>query len=770
MSTPATTPEMEKLLAFKDQLTKIINAIHAAPNVQDLMLNVKNQILALFNAERITIYAIDVKNQQLFSVFKSGGEVKEIRVPKTFSSIAGFVALSRQPVSIRDAYNAAELGAIHPRLKFDSAWDQQTGFKTTSVMAVPMVHDKYLMGVLQVMNKKESLPFSKNDLIAANEMAKTLAIAFYNQRRITRATQPNRYGYLIDKGLLSEQDLEKAVSLARMNNEEIEKVLEEKLNLPKAEIVASLGAHFNTGHFVYDGTQRVPADLKDRLNYDFLKKLEVAPISKEGGVLTVAMEDPTNLGKLDAIRVMGLAARNQTVVALKADIMAYLADSFGVKMEEEKTSDIQDILGELTLPPGEEEGAEEETAEEEEVSEKDNAIVRLANEIIKEAYIRGASDIHVEPNGPQAPCIIRFRVDGACSVFQEIPAPFRNALVSRIKIMSKLDISEKRKPQDGKIRFKGPRGVIELRVATVPTQSGGANEDVVMRILAGSKPLPLEQMAFSERNLTEYKKSVAKPYGLILCVGPTGSGKTTTLHSALGYINKPDRKIWTAEDPVEITQAGLRQVQMNPKAGLTFATAMRAFLRADPDVIMVGEMRDEETAATGIEASLTGHLVFSTLHTNSAPETVVRLLDIGIDPFNFADSLLCILAQRLGRTLCGKCKEEYHPAKEEYDELMESYGLEYAARLNRPYTPDLKLMRPKGCAACGNTGYKGRIALHELMTGTDAVKRLVQRKAPVEELRRQAIEDGMTTLMQDGIWKVFEGKTDMKQVRSVCIR
>ena len=530
MSTPASNPEMDKLLAYKDQLTKIINAIHAAPNIQDLMLNVKNQILALFGAERITIYAIDVKNQQLYSVFKSGSEVKEIRVPKTFTSIAGFVALSRQPVVIRDAYNTAELTAIHPRLKFDAAWDQQTGFKTASVMATPMVHDKFLMGVLQVMNKKDGAPFSKNDLIAANEMAKTLAIAFYNQRRITRATQPNRYGYLLDKGFLSEQDLEKAVSLARMNNEEIEKVLEEKMNIPKPEIMASLGAHFATGYFLYDGTQRVPADLKDRLNYDFLKKLEAAPISKEGGVLTVALEDPTNLGKFDSIKVMGLAARYQVLVALKGDIMAYLADSYGVKQEEEKKSDIADILGELTLPPGEEEGAEEEAIEEEVVSEKDNAIVRLANEIIKEAYIRGASDIHIEPNGAQAPCLIRFRVDGACFIFQEIPAPFRSALVSRIKIMSKLDISEKRKPQDGKIRFKGPKGVIELRVATVPTQSGGANEDVVMRILAGSKPLPLEQMQFSDRNLNEYKKCVAKPYGLILCVGPTGSGKTTTLH------------------------------------------------------------------------------------------------------------------------------------------------------------------------------------------------------------------------------------------------
>jgi type II secretory ATPase GspE/PulE/Tfp pilus assembly ATPase PilB-like protein len=771
MSSPAPNAEMEKLLVFKDQLTKIVNAIHASPNIQDLMVNVKNQILALFNAERITLYAIDVKNQQLYSAYKSGAEVKEIRVPKSFNSIAGFVALSRQPVVVRDAYNAKELEAIHPRLKFDAGWDSQTGFRTQGVLATPVVYDKYLMGVLQVMNKKDPGGFTKNDLIAANEMAKTLGIAFYNQRRMTRSTQPNRYGYLIDKGILTEESLEKAVSLARMNNEEIEKVLEEKTGVPKEEILKSLGAFFASEYFLYDGTQRIPADLKDRLNYEFLKKLEIAPLSKEGGVLTVAMEDPTNLGKFDSIKVMGLAARYKVLVGLKPDIIAYLADSYGVKEAEEKKSDILDILGELTLPPGEGDdgsGVEEETEEEESVDEKDSAIVRLANEIIKEAYLRGASDIHVEPNGANAPTLIRFRVDGECHIFQEIPPPFRNALVSRLKIMSKLDISEKRKPQDGKIRFKGPKGIIELRVATIPTT--GVNEDVVMRILAGSKPLPLEAMQFSDRNLSEYKKAVQKPYGFILCVGPTGSGKTTTLHSALGFINKPDRKIWTAEDPVEITQAGLRQVQINVKAGLTFAAAMRSFLRADPDVIMVGEMRDHETAATGIEASLTGHLVFSTLHTNSAPETIVRLLDMDIDPFNFADSILAILAQRLGRTLCAACKEEYHPDKAEYEDLVESYGREHFPRLGIAYTPDLKLFRPKGCTLCGGTGYKGRIALHELLTGTDEIKSMVQRKAPAEEIREQAIADGMTTLMQDGIWKVFIGKTDMKQVRSVCIR
>jgi type II secretory ATPase GspE/PulE/Tfp pilus assembly ATPase PilB-like protein len=363
---------------------------------------------------------------------------------------------------------------------------------------------------------------------------------------------------------------------------------------------------------------------------------------------------------------------------------------------------------------------------------------------------------------------VRLRIDGDCQKYLEIPPGHRNAIVQRFKIMAKLDIAEKRRPQDGKIRFKGPMGTLELRVATIPT--AGGNEDIVMRILAASKPLPLDKMGFSGRNLDEFKRILAKPYGICLVVGPTGSGKTTTLHSGLGHINTVDMKIWTAEDPVEITQPGLRQVQVHPKIDFTFAIAMRAFLRADPDVIMVGEMRDHETAATGIEASLTGHLVFSTLHTNSAPETITRLLDMDIDPFNFADALLGIMAQRLVRTLCKDCKEEYIPTQEEFAELMEGYGLEYWDTLGIRYSPNFKLYRPKGCPKCSGTGYKGRMGIHELLVATDEMKRKIQRREPMEELRKQAIRDGMTTLLQDGIQKVVQGVTDFKQVRAVCIK
>jgi type II secretory ATPase GspE/PulE/Tfp pilus assembly ATPase PilB-like protein len=384
--------------------------------------------------------------------------------------------------------------------------------------------------------------------------------------------------------------------------------------------------------------------------------------------------------------------------------------------------------------------------------------------------------------------MIRFRKDGSLVNYIEIPAAYRSPLVTRLKIMCDLDISEKRRPQDGKIKFKkfGPLD-IELRVATLPT--AGGVEDVVMRILAAGEPIKLDQLGLSQYNDEQLRRCVEKPYGLFFVCGPTGSGKTTTLHSVLGHLNTPETKIWTAEDPVEITQKGLRQVQVNKKAGLDFATVMKAFLRADPDIIMVGEMRDAETTSIGIEASLTGHLVFATLHTNSAPESVIRLLDMGMDPFNFADALLGILAQRLGKRLCKACKVAYTPSDDEIARLLDEYAVELqhtvawqadpqAARqaiLNRwraqfAAQGEFRLYRAQGCPICSDTGYKGRVGLHELMVGSDAVKKLIQEKARVAQILACALDEGMRTLKMDGIEKILQGITDIKQVRAVCIK
>jgi type II secretory ATPase GspE/PulE/Tfp pilus assembly ATPase PilB-like protein len=304
-------------------------------------------------------------------------------------------------------------------------------------------------------------------------------------------------------------------------------------------------------------------------------------------------------------------------------------------------------------------------------------------------------------------------------------------------------------------------------MATIPTTGGF--EDAVLRILAKAGAMKLDEMGLSERNIRIMKKIIAQPYGLILAVGPTGSGKTTTLHAALDYINKPGIKIWTAEDPVEITQRGLRQAEVKPKIGLNFAMLMRSFLRADPDVVMIGEMRDHETASTGIEASLTGHLVFSTLHTNSAPETVTRLLDLGLNPLNFSDAFLGVLAQRLVRRLCTNCRKEYHPSKTEFEEIAAEYGREQFEALKIKFTRRLALYLPIGCELCSETGYSGRVGIHELMEGTPEIKRLIKKQAVSEDLFAQAVKEGMTTLKQDGIHKVFMGVTDINEVRRVCI-
>jgi type II secretory ATPase GspE/PulE/Tfp pilus assembly ATPase PilB-like protein len=360
---------------------------------------------------------------------------------------------------------------------------------------------------------------------------------------------------------------------------------------------------------------------------------------------------------------------------------------------------------------------------------------------------------------------VRLRVDGECVQYKSIPYAYRSALVSRLKIMANLDITEHRRPQDGKIRFHFEDKVLELRVATIPTTSGC--EDVVMRLLPPAGAMPFTQLELTESNATRLRQLMSHSYGLILCVGPTGSGKTTTLHAVLRELNTPDMKIWTAEDPVEITQAGLRQVQVAPKIGFDFATALRAFLRADPDIIMVGEMRDRETANIAIEASLTGHLVLSTLHTNTAPETITRLLELGIDAFGFADSLLGVLAQRLARRLCVTCRRQ-RPASGAERAWLDEATAGRARAASGAKGSDLELWDAVGCERCAGSGYSGRIALHELLVTDDGIRDAILKHQAITEVRHRAQAGGMTTLLQDGVAKAIAGHTDLRQVRAVC--
>jgi len=757
---------VEEQLRYQESLNRITHEIYSAKDTQDILLNLQGRILKFFDADRITVYLVDPDKRQIYSIFKTGDEVKEIRVNINTSSVAGFCAATGKLVNIRDAYNEAELKKIHPSLNFDRSWDQKTGYKTTQILAVPIIYKGYLLGVLQLINKKSGKVFTCYDEESAQDIAKVLGISIYKNDDLVRRPKATQFDYLLTHNIITSSDLSEAIKTARATQKSVASVLIEHYKVKIEDIGASLSNFYKLPFITYNDNWNPPRHLLPKgVKSNYLKHYSFVPYSENGQNIIIAMENPENLVAKDAIKKIFLGKKLEYCVALKEDIDKMIDVFFGKLTPEivQEGTSIEDLMGRLQTEQQEE---EEETSAS--LSEQDSVVVQLVNQMIIDAYRQNASDIHIEPRPGKNKTIIRFRIDGVCQVYQAIPYTYEKAMVSRIKIMSDLDISERRLPQDGKIKFKKFAPLdIELRVATIPTQGG--KEDVVMRLLASGKPLPLEKMGMSEATYRAFVDIITKPYGLVLVVGPTGSGKTTTLHAALGYINKPDKKIWTAEDPVEITQEGLRQVQVQPKIGLTFAAAMRAFLRADPDVIMVGEMRDHETASIGIEASLTGHLVFSTLHTNSAPETITRLLDMGLDPFNFADALLGILAQRLVRTLCSACKEPYHPSEEEFNRLVVAFAGDFS-RLGIEYTEDLMLYRPKGCPKCGNTGFKGRTGIHELLLGTDSIKRLIQRRATIDELREQGIKDGMLTLMQDGIRKVFLGLTTFDQVRAVCIK
>ncbi|HEY6084540.1 MAG TPA: GspE/PulE family protein, partial [Nitrospira sp.] len=499
-------------------------------------------------------------------------------------------------------------------------------------------------------------------------------------------------------------------------NGDLESLLIDKYRVPKAELGNGLSEFFGCPYRPFDErTVPDPALLKE-LSYDYLKKYHWIPFKRDDQVIEVLIDNPHDLEKGHDIRraFPGLTIRFS--VSLQREIQRYLMLATG----DTDMGSISDTLGELRLEAQSEGDADDAGNS---IDENDSAIVRLANQIIVEAYRKEASDIHIEPYSDRKETAVRFRVDGTCATYMRVPAAYRRALVSRIKIMANLDIAERRKPQDGKIRFKlGDDRLIELRVATLPT--AGGNEDVALRVLSAKEPLPLDAMDFYPHDLVTLLALAEKPHGLILCVGPTGSGKTTTLHAILKHLNTDERKIWTAEDPIEITQDGLRQVQVHPRIGFTFAAAMRSFLRADPDVIMIGEMRDKETADVAIEASLTGHLVLSTLHTNSAVETVSRLLDMGCDSFNFADSMLCVIAKRLCKRLCTRCKQSYHPSRQEYDELAIAYGIEAWERLGIAYDEAFRLSRNQGCEACNQTGFKSRVPLHEVFCNSEDMKNM----------------------------------------------
>jgi type II secretory ATPase GspE/PulE/Tfp pilus assembly ATPase PilB-like protein len=585
---------------------------------------------------------------------------------------------------------------------------------------------------------------------------------------LTSLSSTSKYDYLISRKLVTSYQLQQALAQSKKTNKSVDFLLLESFGIKKEELGKSLSLFYACPFRGYDPELDTPSELIRNLKKPFLLHALWVPLSWEKGGVEVIIDNPRDLTKTDQVRALLKTRKINFSVGIREDIEEFITRFFQEKKlgDSKAGKSMRESLDSIPDIAFDEEGSIE---DEEEITEESSEVVKLVDQVLIAAYRMKASDVHIEP-APDAQCTtIRFRLDGVCQDYMKVPIAMAKGILSRVKIMARLDIAERRLSQDGKIKFRR-KGIppFELRVATIPTTGG--YEDAVLRILSKAGAVSLEALDLTDRSLRIMKRLIAQPYGLILVVGPTGSGKTTTLHSALAQINKPDVKIWTAEDPVEVTQSGLRQVEVRPQIGYTFAKIMRSFLRADPDVIMVGEMRDEETTAIAIEASLTGHLVFSTLHTNSSTETVARLLDMGFNPINFSDAFLGVLAQRLVRRLCNNCRKAYHPSEEEFEEIVSEYGGDSFNATGIKYWPDLTLYHPVGCEACSSTGYKGRVAIHELLDGTKDIKRMIRQKASPEKLSEKACQQGMTRLKQDGILKVFKGLTSMSEVRRVCIQ
>ncbi len=788
---PVAQDNLAEKLNFSKNLQAVTNKIHATSNIDEIMLELSQDICGLFNADRLTLYLVSEDKTSIVSKIKTGlNSFKDLKLPIAEQSIAGFVAVHKKMINLRDVYDEKELKSYSPHLNFLKQVDTKTGYRTKQMLVAPVMdaQTKDLIGVVQIINSKAGQPFPPAIEEGATHVCETLAIA-YKQRQKPSLAIKGKYDSLVTNAVISAEELDLATRSSRRKNLDIETVLIDEFQVKVEAIGEALAGYFGVPYEPFKADRVKPMDLLKNMSREFIESSMWVPVDETADGIIVLTVDPEKIRGSKIVNNVYAKSKVVYRVCCLREFTSTLDGFFGGAgsstsgLQAEDTTDIGDLLSGME--------GEEAVDNEEDVASaaSDNEVVKLVNKIIVDAYKQGASDIHIEPYPGKGKTEVRFRRDGSLMPYISVPAAYRNAIAARLKIMCDLDISERRKPQDGKIKFKkfGPLD-IELRVATIPSQGGV--EDIVMRILAAGEPIPLDKLGLSAYNLAQCKATVSKPYGLFFVCGPTGSGKTTTLHSVLGYLNTPETKIWTAEDPVEITQRGLRQVQMNPKAGLTFAIAMKAFLRADPDIIMVGEMRDKETVGTGIEASLTGHLVFATLHTNSAPESIIRLLDMGMDPFNFADALLGILAQRLGKRLCGKCKKPHVVTQEELKLFLDEYSAELMNTVTWKKDPkaerekllagwikefgndkgEIVFQGPVGCDTCNGTGYKGRVGLHELLIGTDEIKKNIQEHARVAEMFATALEQGMRTLKQDGMEKVLLGVTDMVAVRSVCIK
>jgi len=791
-------------------LPSLLEVIQKTPDLNSIKSILNKQTLGVFQVEMAAIFIVDEIKQELVSwLLIPGDSLKKIVVPINANSIVGYAASKIKSVNLRDPYDFQELRRVGHDLNFLDTYDKKANVRSKQVLAVPIVQDNILIGVFQLINKKDDTDFTRNEQDGANKLAELLATIFFTHGNFAKPIPP-QYESLLAQKLLSRKELEQGLAKAATLGVDSDTVLMRDFQIPKRKMGDLMAAFYSTSFADLDKVDNNPKELFRGINIEFFENEELVPLSLNQGKLIVAVKNIEEQTLTSTIRKQVPKVKQvELAFAFQEDIRSFwkrtkakylsIQESAREKQEEPIDTSLFDLLDEgqpqeevwqKPVRPAER-IAEPEKEVEDRVDRRresrdairvetrdiirvetrddinDPHVVQLVAKVIERGYSTHASHIHVEPYGHYENGEVRYRLEGACSNPLSLSQQYMGKVVDRIKFLASLKRDERTRPQVGAFKFTTSEGKeIELRVTTIPTAN--SNEDIVLSILPSPKPLVSLDKLMPFRLLPLFKEIIEQEQGIVLVVGPSASGKTTTLHSALAHLNTTDKKIWTAESPVEIQQRRVRQVPVDPLMNYTFADALRAFQRADPDVIMIGDMQDPQTAVMAFDAALNGHLLLSSLPANSAAEGIIDCLKMGIDPTNLATALHGVLAQRLVRTLCEHCKEPYHPGRDEYDLLLESYGISFFDHINVMYTNDLVFHRAKGCPKCNNSGYHGKTGLYELLILNPIIRKLIVESAPLHEIIDEAMINEMTLLVQEGIQLVFEGTTDCKELMSVC--
>ncbi len=855
-------PQVEELLKnyeFHKDIQNITNRINTADTLREIVVDIKEDIRKLFNIHLLTLYLIDKGKKEIFTLQSDGAKTKEIRFPIDYSTFAGYVAQKNRLLHIADAYHEREIRKINDALSFDTTLDNNTGVTTGQIIASPIQHDGIIVGVMEIMNKKDGETIDEYRQIFLDEIGGCLAKAFFQKLDFSQSNlkYSSKMDKLIRDGVITSEQIDKAQKEAFETKADLATILMDRYKISKSAIGAALSEYFSCPFTAYSDEMPVMHNLLAGIEKSSLVNMLWFPLKVVKGKILVLVDDPSDYSKKREIERIMETNSIQYIVALPVDILKLIDRSYS-ELDAKATSskknepmssvkpfplneiasprppiddriakpDIKIAPESMIIPKpepwdtpqpkvalqnvvvssqenkpadtpeyplhnlSESEGLQQETTaitaetdpppnihQMNEVPEKPDVVMpkpessgsSLLTHIVCDACSRHASDIHFEPDPVNKNVSLRIRIDGQCLKHQILTDSEYEKLTDEIKVLANLNVKNRAIIQNGKLKLKRPSGEeINMRVAVIPTRVG--MEDTVIHIAAKTKKLPLELLGLSENNYNDLINILRQPRGMILIVGPAGAGITTTLHACLENINSPENKIWTVEEPVEIIQNGLRQVPVDPQQGFDFPGVLRSLIHADPDVIMVSQIHDLETAGLCMEASLKGRLVLSTIRAESIIDTIERCLDIGINHLLFADAMLSIVEQRLIKALCPKCKEKYYPSREEYEELAELYGKEAFDKLNIPYSDHLSFFRPRGCDDCGQTGYKGRMCVSAIFIFTPQIKRMIRRKENPESIYQTAIAGGMTTLLQDGISKVFQGFSDQRQVRLACLK